>query len=136
MTKEFEKFCFGFDRIAEALNTGAAMMRPANNYPPFNISKPKDNWYRLELAVAGFHRDELDIEIGNGILIIRGSRREDLDSESEPTSYVWKGISSRPFERQFTVAEGVEVKEARYVNGILTVDLVCKTTKTNKVNIS
>ena len=93
-------------------------MKAMHNYPPFNIRKiDKDN-YILELAVAGFAKQDLNVSLGNGELKITGK----LTSTS-PEEYLFKGISTKSFIRNFAVTDTVEVKNAELVNGLLRVFL-------------
>lgn len=100
----------GFDRfVEENLATTAA--------PPHNVIKIDENKYVIELAVAGFSEDDLEIILKNDLLVVRGSR-ERLDRD-----YVYRGISTKKFRKSFRLAEGVNVDDVVYDNGILTINL-------------
>jgi len=92
---------------------------PTSNYPPHNIVRLSDNELCLELAVAGFKRNELSMEVHQGLLTIKG------DKEVNPEStYQFKGIANRSFSKSFRIAEYYEVNDANLEDGILTVKFV------------
>ena len=98
-------------------------MSPSNNatgYPPYNISKTKDDIYEITLAVAGFKKADIEIELEDGTLKISGTSNV-LDGDE--IEYLHKGIAERNFLRTFKLAEHVEVKEAKLEDGILRVSL-------------
>ena len=107
----------GFDRVFDLLDTvGKA---ETGGYPPYNIERLDENDYRITLAVAGFSEADLDIEIHQNTLTIKGVR-PDTD---ESRSFLHRGIAGRSFERQFQLAEHVEIAGASLVNGLLNIDL-------------
>ena len=87
--------------------------------------KTGDNSYTIELAVAGFGKHNLDIELANNTLIVKGGLSvDDMASETtNPVQYLWKGIADRYFTRSFTLADSVEVRNAELVNGMLKIFL-------------
>jgi len=93
---------------------------PHTNYPPYNILKESEDKFAIEVAVAGFSEGEVSIELENRVLTIAGNKIHDLD---HPKEYLHRGISSRNFVREFTLAEHVEVKSATNQNGVLTIEL-------------
>lgn len=105
----------GFDRLADLLDNQPAA------YPPYNIEKTGDDQYRIQMAVAGFAQDDLDITVENGTLIVRGNKTKETSDEGK--TYLHRGIATRAFEQRFQLAEHVEVKEARVDNGMLSVEL-------------
>jgi molecular chaperone IbpA len=113
------KFAIGFDGLFEQLQH-LEQRGKDSGYPPFNLIKLNETNYAIELAVAGFAEDELDVEIENGELVIRGTNRVVEDREVE---YVHRGIAARDFVKRIKLAEGVEVNTAHVKNGILTVKL-------------
>lgn len=107
----------GFDTLFEDLERIHASARAGtDNYPPHNIVKIDDEKFLIELAVAGFKKDDIDLELKDGILKIRGEVK--LDDERE---YAFKGISSRKFEKSFRLSEFVVIDGADLVDGILVV---------------
>jgi len=112
------RHAIGFDRMFEELNRTFASGK-SDNYPPYNIAKLDENHFIVEVAVAGFEETELDIELKDGILLVKGEK-EKKETEVE---YQHKGISTRNFTRSFTLGENVEVRGATVKNGILAVAL-------------
>lgn len=113
------RHAIGFDRIFDELNRTFAASRSDGTYPPYNISKLDETHYVVEVAVAGFRENELDVELKEGVLIVTG---EQTKPENEP-QYLHKGISARNFTRTFTLAENMEVRGATVTNGILAIAL-------------
>ncbi|NBO27840.1 MAG: hypothetical protein EBX47_09120 [Synechococcaceae bacterium WB8_1B_057] len=92
-----------------------------NNYPPYNILKTGENSYQLEVAVTGFAKDELTVEVDQDTLIIRGTKnRSETDIEVQ---YLHHGLASRDFNRAWPLAEYIEVGAVKIKNGVLTVNL-------------
>lgn len=112
-----DPFFVGFDRIFDRVNA-ASKLTTAQKYPPYNIVKTDENTYLIELAVAGFGPDDVDIELHDGVLVISG--KVDVSSDD---NYIYKGIANRSFERRFTLADTVEVEGVDLHQGILTVRL-------------
>ena len=110
----------GFDRLPSLLDTAMRTNGTAETYPPYNIEKTGEDAYRITVAVAGFGRDELDIEVREGVLVVKGRNADD----AEGVKYLHRGIAGRAFERRFQLAEHVRVDAADLVNGLLTIDLV------------
>lgn len=92
------------------------------NYPPYNIIEVDEDHYLVEVAVAGFNKDEIEITTHDGQLKITGGKVE-VDEESEELNYLHKGISGRTFEREWALAEHVEVTNAQVENGLLQIEL-------------
>ena len=112
-----DPFFVGFDRIFDRVNA-ASKLTTAQKYPPYNIVKTDENTYLIELAVAGFGPDDVDIELHDGVLAISGKVEATADD-----NYIYKGIANRSFERRFTLADTVEVEGVDLHQGILTVKL-------------
>ena len=110
----------GFDRLPSLLDTAMRTAGPTDSYPPYNIEKTGEDAYRISIAVAGFARDDLEIEVRDGVLLVRGKNAEEPDG----VTYLHRGIAGRAFERRFQLAEHVRAETADLVNGLLTVDLV------------
>ena len=110
----------GFDRLAGLLETAAA--DAATGYPPYNIETTGENAYRIEIAVAGFKPDELNIEVKENLLTVTGRKTANDDAEAQKT-YLHRGLAERDFERRFQLADYVVVSEANLVNGLLSISL-------------
>lgn len=120
-----------FDRLFNHLNQVAVGFGPmfrdfqhtTSNYPPHNIITISDNEFNLELAVAGFKKNEVTIQEENGMLTITA----DKDSSVPEANYQFKGIAKRSFSKSFRIAESFEIREANLEDGILTVKFVKNT---------
>ena len=109
----------GFDSLASMLDQVADFDSEATNYPPYNIERLTENEYRITMAVAGFGKEDVNIEVKENTLSIRGEKKE-VDTEH---SFLHRGIASRAFERRFQLADHVEVRGADVKDGLLFVDL-------------
>ena len=112
----------GFDRLAGLLES-AARTSQENGWPPYNIETTGENAYRIEIAVAGFGPDELNIEVKENLLTVTGRKTANDDGGSDRT-FLHRGLAERDFERRFQLADYVVVKNADLVNGLLSIDLV------------
>ena len=109
----------GFDRLATLIDRALTTDTAAGGYPPYNIVARDENRYAITLAVAGFTQEELDIQVENGVLTVKGNK-----ADKDNNQYLFQGIANRTFERNFNLADYVEVKGADLTNGLLTIDLV------------
>ena len=107
----------GFDHLFNLLDE--AQQAREDNYPPYNIERLSDNRYQISLALAGFAPDEITITAEHNALSIEGRRNGKADHQ-----YLYRGISARPFKRQFSLSEYVQVKGASFDNGLLRIALV------------
>jgi molecular chaperone IbpA len=103
----------GFDQVFNRLSQLSQNIPKIPSYPPYNIRKVDENKYVIELAVAGFGKQDLELEMVDGVLTIKGSMNSDEDN------FIYKGIADRSFTRNFTLAESVEIKNADLINGML-----------------
>ena len=110
----------GFDRLASLLDSALRSDTSAGGYPPYDIEVRDDNEYAVTLAVAGFDENELEVQVENGVLSIRGKKSD----ASADAKYLYQGIANRAFDRKFNLADHVEVKDAEFKNGLLTVSLI------------
>lgn len=110
----------GFDRVFDALDKHFAHAT-SNSYPPYNILKLGENSYVIELAVAGFRENDIEVIIKENELTISG--KIEKSSEEDLMQYLHKGISTRGFTRVFTLGDYVEVKSAVIENGLLVITL-------------
>ena len=116
------KFGIGFDNIFDELMRAHAQ-QTNNNYPPYNIVKHSEDEFAIELAVAGFREGDMEIVLEKNVLSIKGDRSTAHLNEDHPVTYLHQGIGGRRFNREFTLAEHVEVAGAVLVDGILTINL-------------
>ncbi len=110
----------GFDRLFQILDQVAGS--EDTTYPPYNIERLDEDKYRITMAVAGFSKDEISIDVKEQTLTVAGNKAA---PENEPT-YLHRGIAARSFERRFELAEYVEVAGADLVDGLLHVELIRK----------
>lgn len=110
---ELKPFLVGFDGLFNQLDH-LSRIQKTTGYPPYNIAKMDENKYVIELAVAGFSKSELSIEMVDNALIVSGKTTSDPNA-----NYVFKGIADRAFSRTFSVADTVEIKNAELINGML-----------------
>ena len=109
----------GFDRLASLLDSSLRGEQSSNGYPPYDIEVLEENKYAVTIAVAGFGRHELDIQVEKGVLTVRG-RKEKTEEERK---FLHQGIAYRAFERKFNLADHIEVVSADLNNGLLTISL-------------
>ena len=107
----------GFDRLADLLET--ARVDAAAGYPPYNIERTDENAYRVEIAVAGFRPEELNIEVKENLLTVQGRKAANDDQRK----YLHRGLAERNFERRFQLADYVVVTEAGLADGLLSISL-------------
>ena len=111
----------GFDRLANLLES-ASRTSSEGGYPPYNIETTGENAYRIEIAVAGFTTDELNIEVKENLLTVTGRKTANDDAAPQKT-YLHRGLAERDFERRFQLADYVVVTDADLVNGLLSISL-------------
>ncbi|MDD3837639.1 MAG: Hsp20 family protein [Phenylobacterium sp.] len=107
----------GFDRLASLLETAAT--EAASGYPPYNIERTGDNAYRIEIAVAGFKPEELNIEVKENLLTVQGRKAANDDQRR----FLHRGLAERNFERRFQLADYVVVADAALADGLLSISL-------------
>ena len=114
----YRRSTIGFDRLFDLLEN-SGLGQGSETYPPFDLIQVDDNHYRINLAVAGFARDEIDITAQQNQLIVAGKKSDD-----DKTQYIHRGIANRQFERRFGLADFIKVTDADLRNGLLSIDLV------------
>ena len=116
--KDFDKFFVGFDeqfnKIAQIHDD---ITKNIPNYPPYNIRKTGDSTYVIELAVAGFGKQEIDITLDDNKLIVAGNTKDD------DNNFLFKGIANRAFTRTFALNDQIEIQDAALINGMLKIAL-------------
>ena len=110
----------GFDNIFNELERLVDGTTPTRNtsFPPHNIIKLDDNKYVVEMAVAGFGQDEVDVEIQDGILIVKGEKKDQAEVD-----YLYRGIATRSFTKSIRLNDSIEVRGAQFKDGILKIAL-------------
>ena len=117
----FRRSTVGFDRLFDMLeNSGSG--NGGENYPPFDLIKTGDNDYRIDLAVAGFKADEIDITAQQNVLIVSGKKKE--EESDRGSDFIYRGIATRSFERRFALADHIQVRGADLKDGLLAIELV------------
>ena len=115
---KFIPYSIGFDNLFDRLFD--IDLESSNSYPPYNISKVDENNYIIEMALAGFNKDDIEIELADSELTVRSKKREDSNKD---VNLIHQGISHRSFNRKFTLSEEILVKNAEMKNGMLIVKL-------------
>lgn len=118
---KLDRYMIGHDKMAQAISK--AMGDMANTtmntaYPPFNLKKTDENVYVIEMAVAGFGKQDIEMTLEDNKLVIKGSVSHDTENKSDT---IYKGIAERPFNRAFLLNDNVEIKNAQLINGMLKV---------------
>ena len=120
---DFSPLCrstIGFDRMNRLLRSAFSADGSTQTYPPCNCAKTGEGAYRITMAVAGFSEQDLDINVQENALTIKGKAK----AETDGAQYLYRGIAGRAFERRFQLVDYVKVKGASLINGLLHVELV------------
>ena len=132
MNNDLGRFFVGYDKVLDKLATIADQSaKLIQNYPPFNIKKVDQNKYAIEIALAGFSKQDVQIELDGAKLVITGN----VESKNAEDTFIFKGISNKAFTREFTLADNVEIQGAEFVNGMLKIWLDTLTPQQNKKKI-
>ena len=116
-------FSVGFDSIFDEFDRMLeSSERYSSNYPPYNIHKFNENEYKIEVALAGYSKDDIELELKENTLTVRNKSREKV-LNGENNGVIHKGISTRQFERSFTLSEDIKIKNAELTNGLLNINL-------------
>jgi molecular chaperone IbpA len=107
----------GFDRLFDLVET--AHRAGEDNYPPYNIERLGDDRYQISLAVAGFSPEDISVTAEQNVVTIEAGKTDKIERE-----YLYRGISTRAFKRQFSLADYVQVRTATFDNGLLKIELV------------
>ena len=130
---KFTPYSIGFDNLFDRLFE--MDIDSSNSYPPYNISKINDNNYFIEMALAGFNKSDIEIELADGELTVKSNKKDSSDTN---TSLIHQGISRRSFIRKFTLSEEILVKNAEMKDGMLIIKLekfVPESKKPKTINI-
>ena len=109
----------GFDRIQNMLDSASRLHEASASYPPYNIEALSETAYLITMAVAGFGEDDIELVLKENTLTVSGK----IERDETPKTYLYHGIAGRSFERRFQLADHIEIKGARLVNGLLNIDL-------------
>ena len=109
----------GFDRLAQLLDA-AATSDSQGGYPPYNIERTGENEYRVEIAVAGFRPEELNVEIKENLLTVQGRKAA---NDEAGRRFLHRGLAERNFERRFQLADYMVVSDAKLADGLLSIEL-------------
>jgi len=116
----YRRSTVGFDRLFDMLEN-SSLGQGQENYPPFDLIKKGENDYCIELAVAGFTPDEIDITAQQNVLLVSGRKAE--ESGEKGSDYIYRGIANRSFERRFALADHIQVRGADLKDGLLSIEL-------------
>ncbi len=111
-------YAVGFDRVFDQLQNYAQHNITSTGFPPYNIRKGGEYNFVIEMALAGFSKDDIEVEVADGLLTVRSVKEND-----ENDSNIYRGISYRKFDRKFTLADDIVVNDASLENGMLKIDL-------------
>jgi molecular chaperone IbpA len=120
----------GFDHLSQLIDSAFKVDERAASYPPYNIAKLSEDDYEITMAVAGFKQDEINIVAEQNTLTVTGAAVE--KEETKGKSYLHKGIATRSFQRQVSLADHVKVVGAELADGLLTLKLVREVPETSK----
>ena len=112
-------YAVGYDRVFDQLQKYVHNNVQSSGFPPYNIQKGGEYNYTIELALAGFSKDDIEVEIADGTLSVRSDKKE--DAKDDFTYH--RGISFRKFNRKFTLADDIVINGAKLENGMLTIEL-------------
>ena len=118
-TNALNKALLGFDTMFNDLEHRFAN-QANNNYPPYNVLKHDEDTYEIQIAITGFEKNEITVEIDQNQLIVKGEHESEDDTT---TQYQHRGLATRNFTRSWTLAEHMEVGEGKIKNGVLTIEL-------------
>jgi len=113
-----DPFSVGFEDVLDQIrDISETVAKASPGYPPYNIKQVKENKYVIEMAVAGFAKTDIEVTLEGNKLVIKGA----VVDSSDDDNYLYKGIANRNFNRAFTLADKVEIKDAEITNGMLKV---------------
>jgi molecular chaperone IbpA len=116
----YRRSTVGFDRLFDMLEN-SSVGQGQENYPPFDLIKSAENEYCIQLAVAGFRPEEIDITAQQNVLVVSGRKNE--ESEEKGADFIYRGIANRSFERRFALADHIQVRGADLKDGLLSIEL-------------
>ena len=117
LSKSLDPFTVGFDDVLDQIrDISETVAKATPGYPPYNIKQVKENKYVIEMAVAGFAKSDIEMTLEGNKLVIKAAAKDEDNGD-----YLYRGIANRAFERTFTLADKVEIKDAEMINGMLKV---------------
>ena len=132
--EHLRQYTVGFDDVFDRFDKLSKNTMKTFGYPPYNIVKVDENKYVIEIAVAGFGKQDIEIETKDNTLVITGK----INTENKDTEYLYKGIADRAFSRSFNLADSVEIKNAELINGMLKVwleNIIPDSKKPRKIDV-
>ena len=111
-------YAVGFDRVFDQLQNYASHNATSSGFPPYNIRKEGEFSYVIDMELAGFSKNDIEVEVADGLLTVRSVKENEENEES-----IYRGISYRKFNRKFTLADEIVVKDASLENGMLVISL-------------
>jgi len=112
-------YAVGFDRVFDQLSNYATNNRASTGFPPYNIRKGGEYTYVIEMALAGFSKKDIEVEVTDCTLTVRSVKEDTSETDGE----IYRGISYRKFDRKFTLADDIVVNNAELENGMLKITL-------------
>ena len=116
-------YTVGFDRMFDRLQDYTSNNLTSTNFPPYNIVKTGTNTYDVELAVAGFGKDDIEVQYEDNMLTVKSKKSDKSEEKDEDGNVIHRGISKRFFSKSFTIADDVEIKGAELKDGLLKVSM-------------
>ena len=135
-TEQFDRYFIGSDQLAKTIKQTADLVANTAfaHFPPYNIRKESDSKYVIQLAVAGFGKQDIEMTLDQNKLTIKGNTKAE-----DTSSYIFKGIADRGFTRNFTIADNVVIENAQLINGMLSIWLehvIPESQKPKKIEIT
>jgi molecular chaperone IbpA len=121
-TKRINTALIGFDSMMDDTNS------KNTNYPPYNIIKYSENHYEIQVAITGFDKEAVSVEVDRNMLVVKGH----TDAIKAEIQYMHRGLATRDFNRQFTLAEHMEIRSAVVKNGLLAITIIRNTPESVK----
>jgi molecular chaperone IbpA len=117
----YNQFSVGMDKVFHELENISNLNHP--KYPPYNIIEKSDDVYVIELALAGFGKEEIGVEYYDSNVIVKSKDQSELKNNEKKVEYLHRGISKRKFERVFKISENIEISSVKMENGMLYIEL-------------
>jgi molecular chaperone IbpA len=136
--KDLRPYSVGFDSLFNHFNLHLDHSKSAVNFPPYNIVEVDNFNWKIEMALAGFGKKDIEIEYSNNLLTVESVKDKDTKEVEENDGVVFKGISKRQFKKTFTLADDVVINGAELKDGMLVIDLekiVPEEKKTRQIKI-